>query len=193
MLQKGFSNKKLKYNHYLGYNNHNRGYNMNLIKFLSTNSNTRKIFGKRELKIIEKQIWGIQLSQSEKNRLSRDIRKKLDFIKEVSKYEDEFDLKKGIEVKRIIEDTIEVIKKHSSFSKVKKIILYGSTVENERIFRSDIDIAVEFSSIDSKQAISFRREILGRADDKVDIQVYNFLPKKITKEIDKKGKILFKK
>ncbi len=49
---------------------------MGMLQFLKKNENTRKIFGVRELKIIEKQLLGINLTQSEKNRLSRDIRKK---------------------------------------------------------------------------------------------------------------------
>lgn len=166
---------------------------MNIINFLKLNPNTRKIFGQRELKIIEKQLLGINLTQSEKNRLSRDIRKKFEFIKEVSRYEEKFNLKKGILVKKIIEDVVKIIKEHPSFSKIKKIILYGSTVENERTFRSDIDVAVEFTFIDSKQATLFRKQILGKINEKVDIQVYNYLPKKIRKEIDNKGKVLFER
>ena len=68
---------------------------MNLIDFLKKSKDSRKIFGAGELKIIEKQLLGINLTQSEKNRLSRDIRKKLGFIKEASRFEEEFILKKG--------------------------------------------------------------------------------------------------
>ena len=53
---------------------------MSLLKFLKENENVRKVFGKRELKIIEKQLLGVNLTQSEKNRLSRDIRKKFEFV-----------------------------------------------------------------------------------------------------------------
>lgn len=166
---------------------------MNLINFLKSNPNTRKIFGQRELKIIEKQLLGINLTQSEKNRLSRDIRKKFEFILDISKQEYDLNLKRGIIIKELIENNLEIIKEHPLFNKIKRIILYGSTVENERTFRSDIDIAVEFTSIDSKEAGLFRKRILGRANDMVDIQIYNFLPKKIVKEIDRKGKILFKR
>ena len=68
--------------------------NMSLINLLK-NKDARKIFGKRELKIIEKQLQGISLTQSEKNRLSRDIRKKFEFISKVSGFKEEFKLKKG--------------------------------------------------------------------------------------------------
>jgi len=161
------------------------------LKSLNENPNSRKIFGKRELKIIEKQLLGINLSQSEKNRLSRDIRKKLDFIKEISKFQEDFELKKGAEIKKIIRKTIEIIKGDSFFNKIKKIILFGSAAENQLTFRSDLDIAVEFNEINIKDATSFRIRIARDANSRVDIQVYNILPEKIRKEIDEKGKVIY--
>ena len=92
---------------------------MNLIQFLKTNENSRKIFGEREIKIIEKQINGISLTQSEKNRLSRDIRRKLQFIKEISKFENEFDLKKAQSIKEIIQEAKEIILEHPFKNKIK--------------------------------------------------------------------------
>ena len=166
---------------------------MRFINFLKTNGNTRKIFGKRELKIIEKQLWGIDLTQSEKNRLSRDIRKKLEFIREAARFSNEFELKKGFEIKRIIDDAIEAIKKDHLFSSITRIVLYGSVVERQLTFSSDIDIAVEFFEINLKTATLFRIRILGRVDREIDIQVYNVLPEKIKKEIDEKGKTLYEK
>ena len=166
---------------------------MRFINFLKTNVNTRKIFGKRELKIIEKQLRGINLTQSEKNRLSRDIRKKLEFIGGAARFSNEFNLKKGFEIKKIINDTMEAVKKDHLFRSVIKIVLYGSAVERQLTFRSDIDIAVEFSEITLKNATLFRMRILGNVDRMVDIQVYNVLPEKIKKEIDEKGRILYKK
>lgn len=166
---------------------------MSLINLLKENKDARKIFGKRELKIIEKQLLGINLTQSEKNRLSRDIRKKLEFIKEVSKYSEEFKLKKGKNIKEKISKALEIIKKDILFSKIKKIILFGSTAEKQRTFRSDIDIAVELSEISQKEATEFRLRILRNFGEDVDIQVYNFLPDKIKKEIDEKGRLLYDK
>jgi len=162
-----------------------------IIKFLKENSNSRKIFGERELKIIEKQLQGINLTQSEKNRLSRDIREKLKFIKQISKFEEEFDLKKGTEIKDLINTTLDVIKGHKDFKKIKKIILFGSAVENKLTFRSDIDIAVVFDKITKREAGQFRIYVLGRVNDKMDVQVYNVLPEKIKKEIDQKGRQLY--
>jgi len=187
-----------RYNHHLGYNNLYKCYFilflMDLLKFLQTNENTRKIFGKRELKIIEKQILGINLSQSEKNRLSRDIRKKLKFIKEIEKFKQDFELKKAQEIKHLINDAIEVILDDELRNKIKEIWLFGSVVENKLTFRSDIDIAVHFNmNIIKEQAFKFRARISGRVNKKIDIQVFEFLPKKIQKDILKKYKILWKK
>lgn len=165
---------------------------MDFIKFLKENENTRKIFGKRELKIIEKQLKGVSLTQSEKNRLSRDIRKKFQFIKQASKFSDMFDLKKSDYTKSIINETKEVILEHPSREKIERIILFGSFAENKPSLNSDIDIAVEFSEINKKQAFNFRKKVLGKLPDKVDVQVFNVLPEKVKKEIKNKGKLIYK-
>lgn len=165
---------------------------MNLIQFLKSNGNTRKVFGERELMIIEKQVNGINLSQSEKNRLSRDIRKKFQFIKEVSNFQSEFDLKKADLINKMIQEAKENILNHPLRNKIKKIILFGSFVENKLTIKSDIDIAVEFSEITKKQAFDFRKNILGKVSNKIDIQVFNFLPEKIKESIIKRYKILYK-
>ena len=164
---------------------------MKFIQFLKQNQNTRKIFGERELKIIEKQLQGINLTQSEKNRLSRDIRTKFDFIKEVQVYAAEFELKKGADVKEQIAEVMQIIQEDKLMPKIRKIILFGSTAEGIRSFRSDIDIAVLFSEITRQEAFDFRRRILGEVE-KVDIQVYNILADKIKKEIDLRGKVLYR-
>jgi len=165
---------------------------MNLIQFLKSGNNARKIFGKRELKIIEKQLNGINLTQSEKNRLSRDIREKFKFIKDVVKFEEEFELKKGSEIKKIINEALAVILQHPFRNRIKKILLFGSGVENKLTFRSDIDIAVLFNDISIKEATLFRSQIAGRVSDSADIQVLNVLPEKIKKSILQNHKILYK-
>src|SRR3989344_5514988 len=104
-----------------------------MLKLLN-NKNARLIFGKRELKIIEKQLLGINLTQSEKN-------------------------------------------------KIKKIILYGSFAENKFTFNSDIDLSVEFDKINKEEATLFRKRILANSNEKIDIQIYNFLDEKIKKEV----------
>ena len=147
-----------------------------LLSFIKKNKDLRVIFGVRELKIIEKQLLGINLTQSEKNRLSRDIRKKLRVIGEMSKYGEEFELKKASEIQRIVQDI--------------KEDLFGSSVKNERTFRSDIDIAVEFiNNISLKETTEFRIKFSGRDD--IDIQVFNILPEKIQKSILNNHKVLY--
>jgi len=166
---------------------------MDLLNFLKKSEEARKVFGKRELKIIEKQLLGINLTQSEKNRLSRDIRKKFRFAREIAKFEDEFDLKKASRVKKIINQALEEILNHPLEKNIKRILLFGSVVKNEISVRSDIDIAVEFDKITQKESFNFRKRIMGQIPGKVDVQVFNFLPKKIIKEINKNHRILYSK
>lgn len=164
---------------------------MNIIQFLEKNQNARKVFGQREIKIIEKQLKGVSLTQSEKNRLSRDIRKKLQFIKEFAKFSDQFELKKASIINNQIEEAKELILNHSLKSKIKNITLFGSLIENELTLNSDIDISVEFKEINTKQAFEFRKNILGNLSNKIDLQVFNVLPEKLKKEIKNKGRIIY--
>jgi predicted nucleotidyltransferase len=155
--------------------------------------NIRKLFGKRELIIIEKQLKGVKLKPSEKTRLSRDIRAKFKAIKELIPYEEEFKLKYKEKIKEKIKNLKKTILESKYHPNIKKIILFGSITENQLTLESDIDIAVEFKKINSKEATEFRIKILGRIEENIDIQVYNTLPKKIKKEIDKKGKIIYER
>lgn len=165
---------------------------MSLLSLIKQNHDARKVFGKRELKIIEKQLYGVNLTQSEKNRLSRDIRKKLEFISKISRFEDEFKLKKGAEVKKLVEEAKQAIVGDMLFSRVKEVILYGSSAEKSRAIQSDIDIAVRFSNISLKEATLFRKRVSGKVSDRADIQVFNILPIKIQKEIEAKGRVIYK-
>ena len=153
----------------------------------------RKVFGAKEIVIIRKQISGIKLTQSEKNRLSRDIRPKLRFIKEVSKFSEEFDLKKGSENRGMIARALEVIRGDKDFGKIREIWLFGSMIKNEMTVRSDIDIAVLFDKINLTEATNFRIRIGGKVNDKIDIQVFSALPEKIKKSILKSHKVLYKR
>ena len=166
---------------------------MSLLNTAKKSENMRKIFGKRELVIIEKQLLGVKLTQSEKNRLSRDIRKKLSAIKELANFSSEFGLKHGGTIKETVQETKELILKSKHFPKIKKIVLFGSTADNTRTLNSDIDIAVEFDNINKKEATRFRLDLIKKTTDKVDIQVYNVLPNKLKKEIDLKGKVLYER
>ena len=166
---------------------------MGLLQFLKKEGGARRIFGERELKIIEKQLWGVALTQSEKNRLSRDIRKKLEFIGKVARFSDEFEIKKGAEVKKLAEETKEIILETKWLKRIKRMVLFGWSVENQRSLRSDIDMAVEFDEINVSEATQFRMHISGRVNDKIDIEVYNVLPSKIKKEIDEKGRVIYER
>lgn len=165
---------------------------MGLLQFITESNEARKLFGRKELKIIEKQLLGVSLTQSEKNRLSRDIRKKLGFIKKIARFEDEFDLKKGAEIKKIVNESKLIILTDILREKITKIILFGSAIENKLALRSDIDIAVEFNKISIQEATLFRKRILGKVNKRVDVQAYNLLPKNIQEEINSKGKIIYK-
>jgi len=100
-------------------------------------------------------------------------------------------LKKSGSIKSLIEEAKETISEHPLMHKIKEIILFGSVVEDKLTFKSDIDIAIVFDVITKKQAFDFRKNISGKLSDKIDIQVFNFLPRKIKEEIKKKGKIIF--
>lgn len=163
---------------------------MSLLTIIRQKPELRKIFGERELEIIEKQLLGIRLTPSERTRLSRDIRKKFIAINLLANYSLD-ELKKGVEIKRKIEAIKSEILKSKYFPQIKKIILYGSTVSGIRTFRSDIDIAVELDKIDKDGAAEFVIEFA--QDQKVQVEVYNILPEKIKKEVDEKGKVLYER
>ena len=166
---------------------------MTLLNQIKTNRKLRKLFGNKELKIVEKQLLGVPLTDSEITRLSRDIRKKFEAIKDLSKFSNEFDLKKASEIRSLIEEAKEVILESKHFPKIKKIYLFGSFIENKLTLNSDIDIAIELTNTEKREATKIRSEFSGRVNKRVDIQVFNYLPEKIKKEIRNKGKILYQK
>ena len=173
---------------------------MTLLDFLKKDK-ARLIFGKSEIEIIRKQLNGLELKPSEKVRLSRDIRKKFEAIEEISKYKQEFKLKKSQEIKYLITDAKETILNELG-NKVSEIILFGSYAIKKPTKISDIDIAIKMTDqinhLDkklNKQKIDntkLRAKLLGKmSSEKIDIQIYEELPKKMKNEIDKTGKIIF--
>ena len=163
-----------------------------LSEFLKNNKNSRRIFGKKELEIIYKQLDGLPLKQSEKNRLSRDIKPKLQFIKEIAKFEEEFELKKDANNLIIIDKAVKLILQDELKDRIKAILLFGSHVNGIVTKRSDIDICVVFNDISSEEATKFRIRISGEFSENVDIQVFNILPQKIKRSIARNHKILYK-
>ena len=166
---------------------------MSLIQFFKTGENVRKIFGKRELEIIEKQLNGINLTQSEKNRLSRDIRSKFECIIQLSTFKDEFGLIKNQRNKRIVQKAVSIILNDELKKEIKTILLFGSFADNSFTNNSDIDICVVFKKeISLKEATNFRIRISGHLPDKIDVQVFNTLPFKIKKSIAENHRVLYK-
>src|SRR3989338_8509034 len=163
-----------------------------LSEFLRQNKNARRIFGNKELEIISKQLEGLPLKQSEKNRLSRDIRPKLEFIREISEFEDEFGLKKDQDARKLIDKAVNVILQDKLKDKIEAILLFGSHVRGIVTKRSDIDICIVFTDISLEEATKFRIRISSEFSEKVDIQVFNTLPQKIKRAIARNHKILHK-
>ena len=164
-----------------------------LTEFLKTSKNARRIFGRKEIEIMLKQLEGLPLTQSERNRLSRDIKPKLEFIKEIAKFDGEFRLKKDQNASKIINKAVEVILQDELKDKIEAILLFGSRVRGIVTPRSDIDICVVFDNIEKEDADRFRIRILGNFSTKVDVQVFNILPQKIKRSIAGCHKILYKK
>ena len=165
---------------------------LRLNEFLKQNKNARRIFGKKELEIIFKQLDGLPLTQSEKNRLSRDIRSKLNFIKEISNFKEEFELKKDANNLTIIDKAVQLILQDELKDRIKAVLLFGSHAKGIVTKRSDIDICVVFTDIALEEATRFRIRISSEFSEKVDIQVFNTLPQKIKRAIARNHKMLHK-
>ena len=167
---------------------------MKLLTYIKTGQHIRKLFGKKELEIIERQLKGMSLTQSEKNRLSRDIRQKLQCIKELAQYQEEFALKKNQENKSLIARAVDIISKDQLHGNIKAILLFGSFADNSFTRHSDIDICVVFNKdISLREATQFRIRISGQLPEKMDIQVFHVLPQKIKKAIARKHKVLYQR
>jgi|TARA_Y100000310_G_C20661242_1_gene804916 predicted nucleotidyltransferase len=164
-----------------------------LLKEILKKQESRKIFGKKEIEIILKQLDGITLTQSERNRLSRDIKPKLKIIGELSNHKESFKLKKNQNNKEIIKKATNIILQDELKENIQAIILFGSFADKSFTKRSDIDIGVLFKKdISKKDAAKFRIRILGELPNKLDVQVFNTLPQKIKRSIAKNHKILYR-
>ena len=165
---------------------------MTLYDFIKKNTKlARKIFGKVEIEIIKKQLRGINLSQSEKNRLSRDIRPKFEFIKKCSVFKDEFDIKKGGDIYKKLDKLKNQILLDDLGRKINNIYLFGSFVENKMSNNSDVDIAVEFDEITLKKASLFKKRFSNKLEGIFDLSVYNNLSESMKKEVKKNGRLYY--
>ena len=70
------------------------------------------------------------------------------------------------------------------------IILYGSSVKRKLTDMSDIDLAVFYQGT-KKERFNFRKKILGRVNNRFDIQTFQDLPLYIQNDIISTGKIIY--
>ena len=150
----------------------------------------RKLFGKKEIEIVQKQLFGISLTPSEQTIISRDIRKKFLAIKELFSCQKDFNLKKGILPIQMVQKVKDRILNSIYGRKIKRIIWFGSFVSGRVTFNSDIDLSVEFDEINLKDSLKFCA--FASQEDMLDVVVYNHIPKKLKKEVDN-GRIVYKK
>ena len=135
----------------------------------------------------------MKLTQSERNRLSRDIKPKFEAIKELSQFKDEFKIERNGNNKKIIEKAKSIILNHELKDDIKAILLFGSFADKTYTKRSDIDICVVFKrEISLKEATKFRIRVSGELPDKADIQVFNILPLKIKRDIARNHRVIYK-
>lgn len=166
---------------------------MSLTTILQHERNVRRLFGQKEIGIMKKQLSGMLLTQSERNRLSRDIKPKLACIQELAKFQDEFALKKNQDNKRLIAKTVGTILKDKLHNSIQEIWLFGSFADNSFTPHSDIDICTVFKkNLTLKEATTFRIRIAGQLPEKIDIQVFHTLPQKIKRTIMQNHRILYK-
>lgn len=74
-------------------------------------------------------------------------------------------------------------------NKIKFIVLYGSFAEGNQTPLSDVDIAVYYDG-SKEERFKFRMKILGRVNDKFDIQTFQDLPLYIRQEV-LRGKVIY--
>jgi len=166
---------------------------MTLLNLVRRDKEMRRIFGKAELKIVEKQLLGVALSPSERTRLSRDIKPKFKIISKLCDSKQEFELKKAQEIKYLINEAKEIILESPWKPKIRKISVFGSTIENQRRLNSDIDMSVELINSDQKDSTKFLIKTQGRVPEKIHLSVFNLLPDNLKKEIKEKGRIIYGK
>ena len=166
---------------------------MSLNVFLQNTPDAQRVFGKKELAIVSKQLSGQSLTQSERNRLSRDIKPKFVFIREASQFADEFDLRKDQDSKSLIAKAVTAILHDELKNEIKAILLFGSHVDGTVTHRSDIDICVVFRKhLSLREVTTFRIRVSGNLPDNLDVQVFHALPQKIKRAIAIHHKVLYK-
>jgi len=95
------------------------------------------------------------------------------------------------EIENLIEKFLEEIKKTKYFSRIEFIALFGSYLTEYHIDESDIDICIYIKD-NKKNLAEIRLDLLGRFDNRLDIQLFDLLPLYIQIEV-LKGKFLYVK
>ncbi|NOZ81037.1 MAG: nucleotidyltransferase domain-containing protein [DPANN group archaeon] len=161
--------------------------------FITTKDVVRRIFGKKEIDIMRRQLEGLPLSQSEQNRISRDIKPKLRAIKGLSAFSDEFGLGKDQDNRRLIKRAVEEILRDELQGRIQAILLFGSFADKSRTRRSDIDICVVFKkALSLAEMTKFRIRMGGKLPEKIDVQVFRALPQRIRRSIARNHRVLYK-
>ncbi len=94
-------------------------------------------------------------------------------------------IKRIPDISNAVKKIIEIGKERVEF-----IMLYGSAARGELTSLSDIDLAVFYNG-DKKERFDFRVKILGRVNDKFDIQTFQDLPLYIQKDILSTGRVIY--
>ncbi len=166
---------------------------MELMNFLDNSAGARLVFGKKELEIIRKQLLGMPLKQSERNRLSKFIRPKLRFIAQCAVFKNEFELIRKSRLKELLAHVLNVVLSDKLGKNAVAIFLYGSFCNNSANKFSDLDVGVIFPEITPRQAASFEVRVLSKVPELVDVKVFNTLPLRVKRSVVENYKILYKK
>ncbi|MEA2054652.1 MAG: nucleotidyltransferase domain-containing protein [Candidatus Thermoplasmatota archaeon] len=88
------------------------------------------------------------------------------------------------------EEILDKLKQFLHFNRLKFVYLYGSSVTGNTTDRSDIDICLYYDVNDKKELSELFFTISGSFPDKYDIQMFQFLPLYVKKEIFK-GELIY--
>ncbi len=165
---------------------------MNLLSFLDNSAGARLVFGKKELEIIHKQLLGMRLKQSERNRLSKFIRPKLRFIAECSVFKNEFVLARRSKLKKVLTAVLGAVLEDRIGKNAVAVLLYGSFADGTANKFSDVDIAIVFSEITHREASAFEVRVGAKLPELVDLKVFNVLPLRVKKSLVANYKVLYK-
>ena len=94
-------------------------------------------------------------------------------------------------LKRKYEEEIKTIKSIAKNFKLKRVYIFGSFINGNYHFNSDIDIAVE--GIDYSEFLKFYSVLLKKISLPVDVKIYEDFKPEIQKDIKRKGKIVYEK